>query len=193
MVSETEHRDALYRAASDAFRNGRHEEAFERYLTLAEQGATACQTFVGWMYMTGTGVAEDLEKAEHWLKSAIQGGDYVAAFDLGVLYSKKSEYETAFQWFEQAADSGYLPAIYRLAVRLEDGKGVPRDKSAAYALFKQAASQGHLRSQRTYARRLIFGSEGVLGVFRGTILLGRFAVGAVQIGMQNVADERFRF
>lgn len=193
MNEELSEQEKLHQAADQDFRNARYEEAFEKYSTLARKGVVSCQTFLGWMYSTGRGVEQDLWKARCWLERAAENNDPIAMFELGMLYSRNGDYVTAFQYFDASAQWEYLPAIYRLAVRCEDGKGTKTDKQKAYDLFRQAAKQGHLRSQRTYARRLIFGSEGFSGVFRGLTMLLKFITSAVRIGTRDITDERFRY
>jgi localization factor PodJL len=50
------------------------------------------------------------------------------------------------QWYDHAAESGLVPAKYRMAVALEKGIGVARDTEKAKRLYKQAAEAGNVRA-----------------------------------------------
>jgi len=53
--------------------------------------------------------------------------------------------------YEKAAEQGFAPARYRLAVLYEKGLGVARDLDKAMALYRQAAEQGNTRAMHNLA------------------------------------------
>lgn len=65
---------------------------------------------------------------------------------VGVLYlygiGKRPDYVTAAKWFRRAADLGYAPAQFRLAVLYRDGKGVPKSLERTYFWLTLALRQG---------------------------------------------------
>ena len=56
---------------------------------------------------------------------------------------KAADDNLAFKYFEKAAEQGYAPAIYNLAIYYKFGKGVPQNCEKAFELFTKAAEQGY--------------------------------------------------
>jgi TPR repeat protein len=79
-----------------------------------EQTDPATQFNLGFMYGTGTGVAQDYEEAIRWFRLAAEKGYAAAQFNLGVLYANGTgvpqDYKEATRWFRLAADQGYAAA-----------------------------------------------------------------------------------
>jgi TPR repeat protein len=61
------------------------------------------------------------------------------------------EFTIAVQYFRQAADQQYLPAMYALGVCYEFGRGVKQDFNVAAFYYKNAASKRHTAAQCRYA------------------------------------------
>lgn len=80
----------------------------------AEQGHTAAQGVLGWMYMAGHGVPQDDQRAARWLRPAAEAGNTAAQNNLGVLYAVGSgvphDHGQARRWFAAAADKGAVEA-----------------------------------------------------------------------------------
>jgi TPR repeat protein len=53
------------------------------FTTSAQQGGTAAQYDLGYMYEQGQGVRHDEKLAAHWYQLAAEGGDALAQFDYG--------------------------------------------------------------------------------------------------------------
>jgi TPR repeat protein len=53
---------------------------------LAEQGNAHAQYYLGRLYSDGRGTLYDYQKAVTWYRRAAEGGEWTAAFDLGMLY-----------------------------------------------------------------------------------------------------------
>jgi hypothetical protein len=53
----------------------------------------------------------------------------------------------AVNWFQEAADQGYIRAQYRLGRHYQKGRGVPRDSGMACKWFQKAAEQGYRGAQ----------------------------------------------
>jgi TPR repeat protein len=75
------------------------------------------------------------------------GGDSIAQYTLGVMYSKGQGVSTndveAVKWFRLAAEQNDADAQNSLALMYSQGKGVPEDDVQAYAWWSLAAAQGH--------------------------------------------------
>jgi TPR repeat protein len=86
------------------------------------------------------------------LRGRADDGDVDAQNQLGSLYSNgvgglKPDYAEALRWFRAAADKGFAPAQYNLALAYEAGRGVPADERQAFKYFLMAAEQGYAPAQ----------------------------------------------
>ena len=76
---------------------------------------------------------------------------------MGELYEagqgvQRNESEAA-KWYRQAAEQGYAPGQYSLAVLYLMGSGVRQDIAEALKWYRQAAEQGHALSQYNLGMR----------------------------------------
>jgi TPR repeat protein len=55
-------------------------------------------------------------------------------------------FESAYEWFEKAAQQNHAESQYRLGIMYRSGHAVPLDKARAYFWFNLAAAQGHERA-----------------------------------------------
>ena len=60
---------------------------------------------------------------------------------------KAADDNLAFKYFEKAAEQGYAPAIYNLAIYYKFGKGVSQNCDKAFELYSKAAEQGVASAQ----------------------------------------------
>lgn len=60
----------------------------------------------------------------------------------------KKDYDLAAAFYRKAADEGDASSQFNLAVMLEKGQGIDRDKDAAIAWYQDAVRQGHNSSQK---------------------------------------------
>lgn len=172
--------------------NGDYGDAFRIYRELADRGDVIAQGSLGWMYSVGHGVEQDLQQAENCYSQAAEHGDAYAQNGLGNIHTRQGEHEKALPWYQKAARQGYSPAIYRLAVIYEFGRGVPIDKQRAFELFKQAYEMGNMKAQREYAKRLIRGYFGIWGVINGAYLIFDMFIMTIRIGYKDIHDTRLR-
>ncbi|OCT88303.1 DAP3-binding cell death enhancer 1 [Xenopus laevis] len=74
----------------------------------------------------------------------------------GVISARdRADYNTAFHFFRQAADSGYSKAQYNTGVCYEQGKGVQKDINKAAAYYLLAGKNGHKQAKYRYARCIL--------------------------------------
>ncbi len=176
--------------AAKLYREERYEDAFHAYLSLAEQGYVASQRFVGWLYFRGEGVQRDKTQALLWLEKAAEGGDAEAAFGVGRVLMSDQRFGDAYKWYEMAGQQGYLPAMYWTARFLQNGWGVNEDKRLALSTYAEAAQLGHIQSMRNYARMLLSGYGGPIGIFKGVLWFARFLIDVFRIGIWDLSDPR---
>jgi len=81
----------------------------------AELGNAAAQSYLGFMYSQGKGVAQDYEKFVHWTRLAAEQGDLRGQGNLGVAYRDgigvAADSEKAVYWFRLSAEQGLAQQI----------------------------------------------------------------------------------
>lgn len=93
-------------AAYDA---GDYAAAFEKSLTMAEQGDIDAQYMVGFLYSRGQGVARDVVRAHLWFDLAAAQGDSfaaeaLAALEVGMTAAQLAEARALAAAWKPAAD-----------------------------------------------------------------------------------------
>jgi TPR repeat protein len=79
---------ADYESATQAYGNGRYEEALTEFKRLAEQGDVKSIYYVGFFYHNGFGVPRDNAEAAKWFLKAAQQNDAQSQYYLGLLSTK---------------------------------------------------------------------------------------------------------
>lgn len=179
-------------AAREFYRRGKYEDAFRLYHALAELGDLECQSLVGWMYLDGTGVKQDDEKAFVWCRRATEQGDVPAQFYLAKLHVKKGNCEDAVKWLETAAGKKYAPAMFLLGHLHQLGKCVARNDDKAFDLISQAAEAGHLFARREYARFLMRGRLGFRNILKGFCIYMTLLLPALRAAISDPYTDRLR-
>ncbi len=158
------------------------------YQNLAEEGDISAQVYVGWMYLTGTGVDYDSSQAEHWLNKAAEVGSREALFYLGKLFEKRSDPEKALAFYKKSAECHFWPGCYQ-AGRLYQ---LNCDLAKANHYFKRGMENDHLYSMRQYSVNLIKSGK-FKNVLQGGCLFIKSAIKAYSVFLLNGEnDERVR-
>lgn len=128
-------------------------ECPKELLFRAEQGDYNAQCYIGHLYLSGKGVAQDFEKAKYWYQRVIdhEGADAKivahANFVIGMLNVSgkggKQCYKAAMQCFEIAARQGYTDAHINIGLLYAKGLGVKKDYRKALFWWQLAAQKGH--------------------------------------------------
>jgi TPR repeat protein/formylglycine-generating enzyme required for sulfatase activity len=116
------------------------------------------------LYLTGTGVAKNPEKATELFHESFPEiqqqasiGDPTAQLTLGVFYSNghfvKMDDPEAVKWYRRAAEQGLAKAQFNLGVMYGAGEGVPKNDAEAVKWFRRAAEQGHAMAQNNLGVR----------------------------------------
>lgn len=81
----------------------------------AIQGDAKAQAKLGAMYLLGSGVEKDGQKAAEWLLQAASQGHVEAQVIVAALYDRglgvKNDVKVATQWYEKAAAQGHAPSL----------------------------------------------------------------------------------
>lgn len=107
-----------------------------KLLARANDGHVESQFKLGIAYHYGAGVAQDLAKAEYWLKKAAGSDDTQAQVQLGLFYLQPeflaSRPGEAKAWFMRAAAAGSPYAEYNLGLMYQSGLGIRANKAEAF-------------------------------------------------------------
>lgn len=108
----------------------------------------------------------EFKKAYELIEPLLSEGNPAALFLYSHFSLSGTEDENEFEkrsieMLKTAAESGFLPAIYSLAVCYELGDRVQIDEVRAAYLFKQAAEAGYLKAKVSHGLNLYYGSYGV--------------------------------
>lgn len=142
--------DAAVVDAIHAVLTGPAERAARWLAAVARRGHTEAQAIFGQWLLDGRGVEHDPAEALFWFKTAALSGHAMAANMLGRCYEHgwgaPACDKTATHWYARAAAAGLDWGQYNYATSLQLGRGVPADRTRAFALFQAAAAQSHAKS-----------------------------------------------
>ena len=98
-------------------------------------------------YLTGDGVAKDINEAANWYRKAAEQNIAGAQFALGGFYQNgigvpKNPRE-GFDWYRKAAEQGLADAQFHLGNCYINGDGVTMNLNEAMQWFVKAAAQGY--------------------------------------------------
>jgi TPR repeat protein len=137
--------------AYDAAQAGNHTKAIQLWSKLANQGDPESQYTLGWIFESGQGVTQDIEKAVYWYQKAAELNNVPAQFVLATIYDKgiglPKNPEIAITWYLKAANQGDAEAQFQLGLHHQQGRGVEKNETTSLSWYQKAAQQGHLTAQ----------------------------------------------
>jgi hypothetical protein len=124
-----------------------NEMGRELLTELAAKRNGRAEAYLGVMYLRGYGVAQDRDAAEQWFSRAAKDKNPEGEFAMGTLYSIAGGHEHDFgkaaKLLREAARSGYVPAMYSLAMLLVDHPEIEQKGSdEAVAMLERSAEAG---------------------------------------------------
>ncbi|HEX5804039.1 MAG TPA: tetratricopeptide repeat protein [Azospira sp.] len=142
--------------AMRALESGRHAQAAQMLVPLANDGNSLAQYRLGSLYYQGRGVPEDEKQAIYWWKKAAAQGYTEAMFQLGSAFLFGAQAakivpdpdREAAMWYFQAASAGHAEAQYHLGLLFLAGKGVIDSRKEAARWMEKAAAQGHPEARK---------------------------------------------
>jgi TPR repeat protein len=117
-------------------------------LQAAEAGDMLAQNKLACEFELGMGEHQDYIKAEQWYGKAVGKALPVAEFNLASLFERGKtaepivKREEIMMLLRRASTKGYVPAILKLAQRIENGDGVEKDLVQAHVVYNVAAIMG---------------------------------------------------
>ena len=115
------------------------QKAFQLNAQWAKSGMHDAVLAMGWFYLNGVGVEQDIEQAELWYRKSARQGNPSAMYSLGIMSCDRRDYADALVWFRRATDKGHARSLFWLGKLYWRGHGVPRDRKQAMSLFQKAA------------------------------------------------------
>jgi len=120
--------------------------------------------YIGDWYDEGFGGKEKTRQAVVWWTKAINGGNALAMYNLGVAYTKgknglTQSHTKANELYALAADKGNAAARFNLGYNYETGQGVEIDFNRCVELYEQSAKQGYADAQFNLSDMYRNGSE----------------------------------
>ena len=126
-------------------------EAMPAILQKAQEGDPVAQAQAGLLYVSGTGVVKDAQKAIMWLRKASEQKLSLAEVRLGEIYRKglgvnKDNLES-LRWYRKAAGKNNPFAQFEIGFAYSNGIGVEKNYAEAFFWYRKAAEQGYSVAQ----------------------------------------------
>lgn len=128
-------------------------EAVDWWQKSAAQKFSPAELSLGLAYANGDGVPKNEPEGIKLCRLAAESGFARAEETMGIFYflgvraDVQKDYPQAFHWFKLAADQGWPPSQYLLALCYRDGKGTPTNSAEAVSWLERAASNGLANAQ----------------------------------------------
>ena len=139
----------------ECLKRGDNEYAFSCFRKAAELGFAEAQYNLGYMFLKGIGVVQNIVEAIKWFRKAAEQGYAEAQFHLGSMCQKgrgvpQSDID-AVNWFKKAAEQGNVDAQFRVGYMYLHGRGVPQNATEAMKWYIKAAEHGNASIQSSLA------------------------------------------
>jgi TPR repeat protein len=125
------------------------------WFRLAKRAQPAAATWLGYLYDTGQGVAQNWAEARDNYQDAAERGDPIAqcnlAFMLHLGRGGSKDAPAAFQWYLRAARQGYPRGLNGVGYAYLIGDGVVRDPERALLWLRAAADSGQPNAMQSLA------------------------------------------
>jgi len=152
-----------FESAVADYEQGNYIKALDAFYVLAKEGHPKAQFNVGLIYANGKGVKRDMYQAMAWYKKAAEQNNAEAQYNLAKLISQRPDkgdpraMKRVKYWYEKAAAGGQKEAVNNLALLYLTGRGVEKNKTKAFELFKKAAKMGDSAAQINVALMYAWG------------------------------------
>ena len=127
--------------------------AYALYERAADRGSADGALDFAVALVRGEGIERNIPRAVALMRKAAEGGSARAMYDLAALFSKgiAGKPAHALDLFHRAGDNGFSAGYRAAAVLLDEGRGVPKNPSAAAEdlLRADAADGGEVRAELT--------------------------------------------
>jgi TPR repeat protein len=138
------------------------ETNIETLVRKADKGDGKSQLQLGYAYLNGDGVEQDLSKSEYYFLKALDKKKSEGGLALGVEYLTGQNFPQnlpkAVSLFERAADQGNLIALHNLGILYsQDLPQLPEDPEKSVYYLKKASDKKFAHAKYELARRYLVG------------------------------------
>jgi FOG: TPR repeat, SEL1 subfamily len=137
----------LFRKGSAEFDKKNHLQAFKYLIIAADFGHMTAQSYIGYMFNLGLGIAKDIRQAIKYYRLAAEQGSATSQFNLALIYGNgQLEYRNsseAFKYYLMAAENNHVRAQYQVGLHYEKGLGTPKDLEKAVYWYRLSAESGN--------------------------------------------------
>lgn len=134
-------KDSLYDTALNLYLKEDYYQAFKLFKYLADNGYPLAYSMMGMMYENGTGVAKNESLMIQYYDKAIENGEAWCAYNMGMYYFDKKNYQKAMDYFLQSSSSENpfrSDSYYMIGQMNENGNGVAQNIFAAKQNYRKA-------------------------------------------------------
>jgi len=132
------------------YKMGQFEEAYARFLKLAEAGNRQGMLNTGNMLAAGLGVTQNHAEALKWYRRATEAGDPIGTYEVGKAYEQGlgvvADREAALDWYRLAAELDSTDAQWALGKHLYD----QGERLAGLSWIRTAAFEGGSPEARAF-------------------------------------------
>jgi hypothetical protein len=143
------------------------ERAMGDLAMLAERGSARSMIQLGWEYSHSKVIAHSNAQAEEWYKRASLLGDREGYYYLGLLYGHQGRRSASISAFEEGAEGGNVPCMYRLGIVYYGIGGGERDVNKARFYWAIASERGHVFARLRLGLLLLRGHCGAKEISKG--------------------------
>lgn len=138
-----------------------HEKALDWYKKSSDKGNADAAFRVAQMYRHGSGISQDLIKAEKFLRQATSSKSPLILREMGNFLRDQGKVDESTLWFQRAAEAGDVKEQLELGISFQEGKNGPVNYQEAIKWLSLAEKNGSVEAQ--YRLGLIYenGSEEV--------------------------------
>jgi len=113
-----------------------YAKALELFHRAAELGHYGAYHNIGFAYIDGRGVQEDIKKARHYWEISAMGGNARSRFGLGLIEQNKGNVDRALKHYMIAARGGESDSLESTQALFKDGRATKDDYTKALRLYQ---------------------------------------------------------
>ena len=140
---------------------GDYQAAIDIMKPLAESGDIKASQTLGFLYVAGKGVDEDIEESLKWFLVAADKGDAISQYMVGGIYigdDKLKNPSESFKYFSKAAEQELPNAMLYVGLAYLNGDGVEKDYTKALRWLSKAAKLGVANANYNIGVMYVYGN-----------------------------------
>ena len=164
-------------------------------MAAADEGDPLSMFKAGYMLSEGIGTGKDEQEAIRMFRMSAVSGVPEGMLKMSELCSSgrvAGGDAAAFNWCRSAAETGFIPAIFRMATMYYQGEVTTRDLTKAYSIYHDLADSGEADAMFMVGHMLLEGLGVEKDEEKGFRYLSEAAAAGSTIALQLVEDMRRR-